>query len=83
MKCPHCGKRFARRYGIGMLGRGTLYCTRCGKPQVVDFSLGWNPLELCDCGGSFDVEAWGCCPDCGGLLSKADIDPSEPCSQWE
>jgi hypothetical protein len=39
----------------------------------VDFSGGWFSLPQCDCGGSFDADALGCCPNCGARLSKQDV----------
>lgn len=73
IRCNHCGTSFQRRYGLEVNGQGTLYCDRCGKAMGVDFSGGWFPLPQCDCGGSFDADALGCCPNCGARLSKQDI----------
>ena len=50
--CHKCGEKFERDYGIGVLGKGTLYCDRCGKPMNVDLSLGWMVDMECECGGN-------------------------------
>ena len=83
LECHHCGHTFRRAYGVGMLGRGTFYCDRCGKAHNVDLSTGWDPLPQCECGGTFGDEALGCCPRCGAPLTKEDIDPSSPICQWD
>lgn len=82
-RCRKCGKEFQRNYGIGILGRGTLYCDRCGKARNVDFSCGWDPVESCDCGGSFNADNLGNCPICNNPLTQQDIDPSEPIIHWD
>jgi hypothetical protein len=74
IRCGKCGHAFTRSYGIGINGQGTLYCDRCGRAQQVDLSGGWMMESSCECGGTFDADAMGCCPKCGALLSKKDID---------
>ena len=71
--CHKCGERFERDYGIGVLGKGTLYCDRCGKPMNVDLSLGWMVDMECECGGTHKAEALGCCPKCGVKLVVEDV----------
>ncbi len=83
IRCRKCGNAFNRKYGVGYNGQGTLYCDRCGKAHVVDFSCGWGWEPTCECGGTFDADALGCCPQCGSLLSKEDIDEDKPAVQWE
>ena len=83
IKCHQCGYEFERRYGIGILGRGTLYCDKCGKATNVDFSYGWNPLDPCECGGTYDAAAMGTCPQCHALISKEDIDANADIIQWD
>lgn len=83
LKCHHCGHEFERRYGIGILDRGTLYCNQCGKSKVVDFSCGWDPLPQCECGGIFDAESLGLCPQCQALMKQEDIDPNAPVIAWD
>lgn len=73
IRCGKCGHTFTRSYGIGINGQGTLYCDRCGQAQQVDLSGGWMMESSCECGGTFDADAMGCCPKCGALLSKKDI----------
>lgn len=46
-------------------GQAMLYCNGCGKAHAVDFSGGWEVVPLCECGGTFDADALGCCPKCG------------------
>lgn len=72
IKCHQCGETFSREYGIGIMGYGTLYCTKCGKGKLVDLSGGWEPIPPCSCGGEFDAEALGTCPKCGALLDAKD-----------
>ena len=73
LHCHICGHEFERNYGIGVLGKGTLYCDRCGKPMNVDFSLGWAVDMDCECGGTYKAEALGCCPECGARLVEEDM----------
>ena len=49
-----------------------MYCPRCGKSQNFDLSLGWVPLDDCECGGTFSTDALGCCPNCGVMLGDED-----------
>lgn len=81
IRCHICGHTFERKYGVGVNGQGTLYCDRCGRIQRVDFSGGWVYESACECGGTFDAEAMGCCPQCGAVLSKEDIPPDASSSQ--
>ncbi len=37
-------------------------------------------MPACECGGTFDAEALGCCPQCGAVLTKEDIIPDENAS---
>lgn len=83
IRCRKCGHTFARNYGVGFNGQGTLYCDRCGKAQRVDFSGGWGYEPTCECGGTFDADALGCCPKCSALLTKEDINPDEPSLRWD
>lgn len=71
-RCRACGHTFSRTYGVDINGQAVLYCNRCGQLHRVDFSAGWTPLPDCSCGGSFDADALGCCPQCGQLLTKED-----------
>lgn len=71
-RCHQCNHRFIRSYGVDIQGRGTMYCPRCGKPQNFDLSLGWVPLDDCECGGTFTTDALGCCPNCGVMLGDED-----------
>ncbi|MBQ6238452.1 MAG: hypothetical protein IJK07_09590 [Bacteroidales bacterium] len=71
--CRGCGCSFERSCGIGYNGQGTLYCNRCGRARMVDFSCGWDPVPQCECGGTFDADALGCCPQCGAVLSNDDV----------
>ena len=73
IRCRRCGHDFERKYGVGFNGQGTLYCDHCGRAQLVDFSGGWVYEATCECGGTFDADALGCCPKCGALLTKEDI----------
>lgn len=73
LRCHRCGEEFEREYGIGVLGKGTLYCDRCGKPMNVDLSLGWAVDMGCECGGTHKAEALGCCPKCGVRLVGEDV----------
>lgn len=73
IRCHKCGETFERDYGIGVLGKGTLYCDRCGKPMNVDLSLGWMVDMECECGGTHMAEALGCCPQCGVKLVAEDV----------
>lgn len=76
--CHHCGQQFSRSYGVDIQGRGTMYCPRCGKSQNFDLSGGWIPLDDCECGGTFSVDALGCCPNCDKLLDEEDkVTPSQ------
>lgn len=68
--CKSCGHEFERTYGVDVMGRATLYCRTCGRSQNIDLSLGWMPLDACECGGVFDAEALGACPNCGSLELK-------------
>lgn len=72
-RCHKCGCSFSRTYGVDINGQALLCCNRCGKTLRVDFSAGWAPLPDCDCGGTFDADALGRCPQCGQLLSAEDI----------
>ena len=42
IRCHKCGHEFERTYGVGVIGKGTLYCDKCGKAADIDFSLGWG-----------------------------------------
>ena len=68
---------------MGYNGQGTLYCDRCGKAQAVDFGDGWDLPPQCECGGTFDADAMGRCPDCGTMLTKEDIDYNQEIRCWE
>lgn len=81
--CPQCGHSFRREYGLNVLGKGTLYCNRCGSAQPVDLSMGWIPVPECSCGGTFDADALGCCPVCKAVLGPDAIDPSSPPEQFQ
>ena len=83
IRCRKCGHEFQRRYGVGYNGQGTLYCDHCGKAQAVDFSGGWELPPQCKCGGTFDADAMGRCPDCGALLTKEDIDYNQEILCWD
>ena len=83
LRCRRCGHEFQRRYGVGYNGQGTLYCDRCGKAQAVDFGGGWELPPACECGGTFDADALGRCPQCGTMLSKEDIDYNQEFRCWE
>ena len=83
IRCRHCGHSFERRYGVGFNGQGTMYCSRCGAAQPVDLSGGWDWNPACNCGGSFDADALGRCPQCGAILSKEDIDSEMPSLHWD
>ena len=79
LHCHKCGHKFERNYGIGVLGKGTLYCDHCGKPMNVDFSLGWAVDMDCDCGGTYKAEALGCCPRfC--VVSSSPVKRNLPCT---
>ena len=77
-RCRSCGHSFSRTYGVDINGQAELCCSRCGRLRRVDFSLGWIPISDCDCGGSFDPAALGCCPQCGKMLEKGDADGESP-----
>lgn len=32
-----------------------------------------DPVPQCECGGAFDADALGCCPQCGVVLSNDDV----------
>lgn len=83
VRCRRCGHDFERKYGVGFNGQGTLYCDRCGRAQLVDFSSGWVYENTCECGGTFDADALGCCPKCGALLTKEDINTEESSVRWD
>ena len=83
LRCRKCGHEFQRRYGVGYNGQGTLYCDRCGKAQAVDFGGGWVLPPQCECGGTFDADAMGRCPDCGTMLTKEDIDYNQEIRCWD
>ena len=83
IKCQRCGHEFQRHYGVGFFGQGTLYCDRCGRPRVVDFGGGWDTPPQCECGGTFDADAMGKCPNCGALLTKEDIDYNQEILCWD
>ena len=83
LHCHKCGHKFERDYGIGVLGKGTLYCDRCGKARAVDFGGGWELPPACECGGTFDADALGRCPQCGTMLTKEDIDYDQEIRCWE
>lgn len=72
-RCRSCGHSFSRTFGVDVNGQAEIYCSHCGRVQHVDLSVGWNPLPDCDCGGIFDPDALGSCPQCGSLLTKADV----------
>lgn len=83
IQCRKCGHSFKRNYGVGFNGQGTMYCDRCGRAQNVDFSGGWGWDPACECGGTFDADALGLCPQCGSQLTKEDIDPDKPSLHWD
>ena len=37
----------------------------------------------CECGGTFDADALGRCPQCGTMLSKEDIDYDQEFLCWD
>lgn len=73
IRCHSCGHNFKRDYGVGILGKGTLYCDKCGKAMNIDFSLGWGLDMECECGGMFKAENLGCCEKCGVMLEEGDV----------
>ncbi len=83
IRCRKCGSKFSRNYGVGFNGQGTLFCDRCGQAHRIDFSGGWECAPTCECGGTFDADSMGRCPQCGSLLSKKDIDPDKPSIHWD
>lgn len=83
IQCRKCGHSFKRNYGVGFNGQGTMYCNRCGHAQNVDFSGGWGWEPTCECGGTFDADAMGCCPMCGAILTKEDINLNKPSLRWD
>ena len=72
-RCRSCGHAFSRTYGVDINGQAEFYCTRCGRLHRTDLSLGWVPLPECSCGGSFDPDALGCCPQCGKMLETGEV----------
>jgi hypothetical protein len=68
---------------VGFNGQGTLYCDRCGKARTVDFGGGWELPPACECGGTFDADALGLCPQCGIMLTKEDIDYNQEIRCWD
>ena len=83
IRCRHCGHSFKRNYGVGFNGQGTMYCNRCGRAQNVDFSGGWGWEPTCECGGTFDADAMGRCPECSAMLTREDINPDIPSLRWD
>ena len=81
IRCHKCGHTFSRNYGVGYNGQGTMYCVRCGRAQAVDFSGGWGWDPTCECGGTYDADALGRCPQCNSMLTKEDIADDEPGTQ--
>lgn len=70
VRCSKCGHTVERQLGIDIMGQGTLYCDRCGASKRIDLSNGWEPIDSCSCGGSFDAASLGRCPNCNSLLPK-------------
>lgn len=83
IRCRRCGHTFSRKYGVGFNGQGTMYCDRCGRAQLVDLSGGWGWDPTCDCGGTFDADSMGRCPECGTILTKDDIDRNAEVLRWD
>lgn len=73
LQCLKCGSTEERMVGIDIMGQGTLYCNKCGEAKRIDFSNGWEMVDLCTCGGTFDAESMGKCTSCNTLYDKNSI----------
>jgi ssDNA-binding Zn-finger/Zn-ribbon topoisomerase 1 len=49
----------------------------------VDLGGGWDLPPQCECGGTFDADAMGRCPECGTMLTKEDIDYNQEIRCWD
>ena len=76
IRCHHCGHHFERLFSCGRIGGGTAYCNTCGREKQYK---GWEEQKYvlgstCECGGRFDDEARGTCPNCGVVLKEENVD---------